>query len=61
MLRRKKTYVSGKVWVSYFYNGRDAEGRRVEIPLGSDLNEAKRKWAQLECRPMPRETGLMAL
>jgi hypothetical protein len=60
MLRRKKTYVSGKQWESYFYNGRREDGTRVEIPLGKDLNEAKRKWAELECRPMPRETGLMA-
>ncbi len=59
MLRRKKTYVSGEVWVSYFYNGRDAEGRRVEIPLGNDLNEAKRKWADLDSKPVPRESGLL--
>lgn len=59
MLRRKKTYVSGKEWESYFYNGRREDGSRVEIPLGKDLNEAKRKWAQLECKPVPRETGLM--
>lgn len=59
MLRRKKTYVSGKQWVGYYYNGRTADGSRVEIPLGSDLIEAKRLWADLECRPAPRETGLM--
>ncbi len=59
MLRRKKTYVFGEVWVSYFYNGRDAEGRRVEIPLGNDLNEAKRKWADLDSKPVPRESGLL--
>lgn len=60
MLRRKKTLVSGRVWVSYYYNGRDAEGRRVEVPLGTDLNEAKRKWAELDCKPVPRDTGLMS-
>lgn len=48
MLRRERTLKSGKVWESFYYNGRNAEGQRVEIPLGSDLNEAKRKWAELE-------------
>lgn len=59
MLRRTRTLKSGKVWESFYYNGRDAEGRRVEIPLGQDLNEAKRKWAELEGRAAPAETGLM--
>lgn len=59
MLRRKKKLRSGKVWTSYYYNGRDEAGRRKEIPLGVDLNEAKRKWADLECKPAPVETGLM--
>lgn len=59
MLRRTKKLRSGKVWVSYYYNGRDANGRRAEIPLGGDLNEAKRRWAELEAKPMLRETGLM--
>ena len=59
MLRRKKTYVSGRIWVGYYYNGRDADGTRVEIPLGSDLLEAKRQWAEMECKPAPVETGLM--
>lgn len=59
MLRRVRTLKSGKVWESFYYNGRDATGRRVEIPLGHDLNEAKRKWAELECREAPAETGLM--
>jgi len=59
MLRRARTLKSGKVWESFYYNGRDASGRRVEIPLGHDLNEAKRKWAELECREAPAETGQM--
>ena len=59
MLRRTRTLKSGKVWESFYYNGRDADGRRIEIPLGADLNEAKRKWAELECREAPPETGLM--
>lgn len=59
MLRRARTLKSGKVWESFYYNGRDADGRRVEIPLGSDLHEAKRKWADLECQAAPPDTGLM--
>lgn len=60
MLRRQKRLASGRVWVGYYYNGRDETGRRVEIPLGTDLTEAKRRWADLECRPAPAETGLMS-
>lgn len=59
MLRRVRTLKSGKKWESFYYNGRDAEGNRKEIPLGHDLNEAKRKWAELECRTAPVETSLM--
>lgn len=59
MLRRSRTLKSGEVWSAYYYNGRDISGRRVEIPLGTDLNEAKRRWAELECKAAPPETGLM--
>lgn len=59
MLRRVRTLKSGKVWESFYYNGRGVDGCRVEIPLGHELNEAKRKWAALECREAPPETGLM--
>lgn len=59
MLRRRKKFKSGKIWESFYYNGRDDDGKRIEIPLGSDLNEAKRKWAELECKPAPTETGTL--
>ena len=36
-------------------------GARVEIPLGGDLNEAKRKWAEFECVKPPEESGLMGV
>lgn len=42
-----------------FIPGRREDGSRVEIPLGHDLNEAKRKWVEMECRTIPVETGLM--
>ena len=59
MLRRTKRMKSGALWVAYYYNGRDEHGKRVEIPLGTDLNEAKRKWADLDCKPAPVETNMM--
>jgi integrase len=59
LLRRTRRLVCGKVWESFYYNGRDDSGKRIEIPLGADLNEAKRKWAEFECKPAPIETGLM--
>lgn len=59
MLQRTRKLKSGKHWIGYYYNGRDEDGRRIEIPLGTDLNEAKRKWAELDCKPAPIETSLM--
>ncbi|GHU27476.1 integrase [Betaproteobacteria bacterium] len=59
MLRRFKRMKSGKLWTGYYYNGRDENGKRKELPLGTDLNEAKRKWAEFECKPVPSEVGLM--
>lgn len=59
MTRVRRTLKSGKIWEAFYYNGRDANNERVKIPLGQDLNDAKRKWAELECREAPPETGLM--
>lgn len=56
MLRRTKILKSGEVWSSYYYNGRDEAGRRSEIPLGPDINEAKKRWAELEFQPSPRDS-----
>lgn len=61
MLRKTKVLKSGKLWVGYYYNGRDDSGNRKEFPLGTDLNEAKRKWAEFENKPTPAEAGLMAM
>ncbi|MER2626813.1 MAG: hypothetical protein ABTS22_23135, partial [Accumulibacter sp.] len=60
MLRRVRMLAGGKRWEGYYYYGRDEAGNRKEIPLGTDLNEAKRKWAELECRPAPVETRIMS-
>ena len=59
MIRVRRTLKSGAVWEAFYYNGRDASGERVKLPLGSELNEAKRKWAELESQEAPAETGLM--
>jgi integrase len=59
LLRRTKRLASGKIWQAFYYNGRDARGKRIEIALGRDLNEAKRKWAELECKPAPAHTSCM--
>ncbi len=59
MLKRERTLKSGKVWVGYYYNGRDANGKRRETPLGTDLFEAKLKWAQLEQKPKQVASGTM--
>ena len=56
MIKRTRTMKSGKVWVGYYYDGRDAEGRRKEIPLGTDLDEAREKWAKLERKAVPVAT-----
>lgn len=59
MLRRSHKRKSGKTWISYYYNGRDADGKRKEIPLGSDLDQAKVEWARLERRAAPKPSYLL--
>jgi integrase len=50
---------SGKIWVGYYYNGRDEAGNRKEIPLGGDLNFARLKWAELEKCDLPNDVGIV--
>lgn len=59
MIRRVRKRKSGAVWISYCYNGRDAEGNRKEIPLGNDLDAAKVEWARLERREPPKPNQLL--
>lgn len=59
MLARKRKLKSGKIWTGYYYNGRGPDGERLEIPLGTDLVVAKRKWAELECVETPTDATLM--
>jgi integrase len=59
MIRRTRKRKNGQVWVGYYYNGRDADGNRVEIPLGGDLDEAKVEWARLDRKATPKPAHLM--
>lgn len=61
MLRRRRVLKSGKEWIGYYYNLTTPDGTSKEIPLGTDLNEAKRKWAELEGKPVPSIAGEMAV
>jgi integrase len=59
MIRRSRKRKNGSTWVGYYYNGRDADGNRVEIPLGGDLDEAKVEWARLDRKGTPKPAHLM--
>lgn len=59
MIRRTRKRKNGQIWVGYYYNGRDADGNRVEIPLGGDLDEAKIEWARLDRKAIPKSVHLM--
>ncbi|KFE51098.1 tyrosine-type recombinase/integrase [Pseudomonas syringae] len=56
MIRRVRTLKSGEKWVGYYYAGRDAEGKRVETPLGTDIDDARTLWAKLERKTVPVST-----
>lgn len=60
MVRRIRTGKTGKVWTAYYYDGRDADGKRKEIPLGTDLDQAKVEWARLERKTPPKPNHLMS-
>jgi len=59
MLRRVRTLKSGKQWVGYYYDGRDESGKRIEVPLGTDLDVAKIEWAKLDRKAVPKITRLL--
>ena len=54
MRARKRTRKNGKTTVYYFYDGRDENGRRKEIPLGTDYIAAVQEWSKLEAAKLPR-------
>lgn len=55
VVRRKRLRKNGKVWVGYYY--RDSTGK--EISLGSDLDKARMKWAELEAKEKPGDLKVM--
>lgn len=59
MIRRERKRKSGAIWVSYYYDGRTTDGKRKEIPLGNDLDEAKVEWARLDRKAVPKPAHLM--
>lgn len=59
MLRRVRNLKSGAQWVGYYYDGRDENGKRVEIPLGTDLDVAKMEWARLDRKATPKIARLL--
>ena len=54
MRARKRTRKNGKTTVYYFYDGRDENGRRKEIPLGTDYVAAVQEWSKLEAAKLPK-------
>ncbi|MNJ27777.1 Phage integrase family protein [compost metagenome] len=59
MLRRVRNLKSGAQWVGYYYDGRDEIGKRIEIPLGTDLDVAKVEWARLDRKAVPKLSRLL--
>lgn len=55
MYQRVRKRKSGKVWISYYYLDKSGQ----EITLGSDLNLARLKWAELEAKDKPRDLCVM--
>lgn len=59
MIRRIRKGKNGQLWIAFYYNGKDAAGKRKEIPLGTDLDQAKVEWARLERKAPPKPSHLM--
>lgn len=55
MYRRKRTRKNGKVWIGYYYE--DSSGK--ERPLGTDLDMARIKWAELQAKEKPADLRIM--
>lgn len=60
MLKRTRRFKSGKEWVGYYYLGRNDEGKRKEIPLGTDYGEALQEWARLSRATAPKTIRYMS-
>lgn len=55
MYRRKRTRKNGNVWIGYYYE--DSTGK--ERPLGTDLDMARIKWAELQAKEKPADLRIM--
>lgn len=53
MVRRRRPRKDGTEWIGFYYVARWSDGTRTEIPLGTDLNQAKQEWARLEKSKIP--------
>jgi len=54
MIRRCHKRKSGKTWIGYYYNGRDAEGKRKAIPSPAHLMD--RLFEEYEAKVIPKLT-----
>lgn len=62
MTKRTRIKKDGTVSVWYYYEcQRDENGKKKLIPLGKNLNEAKRKWAEIEGRPSIAQNSIEAV
>lgn len=57
MIARSRMKKDGTKTIWYYYQTPPSTGRK-KIPLGKDLNEAKRKWAELERKPVILKNNL---
>jgi len=53
--RRKRKRKDGTYWVGYYYSNAKGE----EVSLGSDLVQARMKWADLEAKDVPQDLRTM--
>jgi len=55
MYVRRRKRKNGNVWVAYYYRGADGK----DVFLGSDLDMARIKWAELEAQDKPLDLRIM--
>lgn len=59
MLRRVRKRKNGPDYICYFYSAKSADGKQVEISLGTDLDIAKIEWAKLDRKAPPKAMKLL--
>lgn len=58
MRARKRTRKNGETVIYYFFDGRDANGKRKEYPLGKDYIQAIQQWTQLAVEKLPTSQAI---